>query len=187
MSTILVRVLASRWVTFIGFAVMAALFWDSGFGRLAAFNIEVETGGADSLGQEVLFGFVVIIVQMGGLALIMTDRWNWLGAVAFAGLALLSIPGSQPWASHEAIAGDLWAVARHLAIFMVLIMMIVLSPAIRKESRIHELAQPMPELSWRQMVLVEEGGSLFRNRLAQGSQKFFDRFYDNLHSNALKG
>jgi transmembrane protein len=171
----------------IGSLGIAILLWDSGFGRLAAFNNGIEAASLDHLEQDVLFGFAVILLQVGALALIMTDRWIWLGAITLGGLGILTLPGSQPWFPSGAAFENFWAIAGHLSIFFIFIFATILSGSIRRGMKMRETTSGMPELSWRRMVLADEDGLRHDLQARQSTQGIIDRFYNHLHGNAANG
>lgn len=174
MSAILVRVLASRWVAALSCVGLTILLWDSGFGRLAAFDNDFAATAAAFLEQEALFVLAIIVVQMTGLVLMMTDRWMWLGTIALAGLALLTVPGTRPWLFLDENGGNLWAAVEYLSVFAVFLLAPILSALVRTGMNTPEHSFQRPELSWRQMVLAQEVGSRSGRRARRHLPRIFD-------------
>ncbi|HZH52859.1 MAG TPA: hypothetical protein VEZ16_13370 [Microvirga sp.] len=164
---------------------VSALLWDSGFGKLAAFNDEFELSGASSE-EEILFGIAVVALQIGALVLILSDRWMWLGAIALIGLGVLTFPGAQPWHASEAAFVSTWAIAKHLSVFAVFILVAGMS-SIRSDAKREQQAGRLPELSWRQMVLAEEVGSRYGRPRPENPGNIFDKFYSSLPGNTANG
>ncbi|RDI54863.1 hypothetical protein [Microvirga subterranea] len=159
MSAILVRVLASRWIVVLSCAGLTVLLWGSGFGRLAAFDSDFETTTASFAQAETLLIFAIIVVQLTGLLLMLSDRWIWLGTVALAGLALLTLPGSRPWTPLEESGGSLWAAVEYLSAFAIFLLAPILSSLVRGSTAMPDPFAGASDHSWRQMVMVEEAGS----------------------------
>jgi hypothetical protein len=159
---------------------MTVVLWDSGFGKLAAFDNNFEATTTAFWEEEALFVFATIVVQVIGLGLMLTDRWMWLGTIALAGLAVLTVPGSKTWISMDEGAWNVWAAAEHLSAFAIFILAVILSSLIRNGMKLPDQLVQMPELSWRQMVLAEEFGSHSGRHVRRHSQRVFDRFYANL-------
>lgn len=182
--TVLVQGLTSRWAVLIAYLSVSALLWDSGFGRLAAFNDAFDLAGAGSSEAEDLFGIAVIALQSGALVLILSDRWMWLGAVALAGLGVLTFPGTQPLPASDLAVVSSWAIAKHLSVFVGFVLVVGLA-SVRHGARSDEEAASLPELSWRQAVLIGEGGSRHERSRSQHSRNAFGR--SNLTGNAANG
>lgn len=173
MSAILVRVLASRWIVVLSCVGLTVLLWNSGFGRLAAFDNDFETTTASFAQTETLLIFAIIVVELTGLVLMLSDRWIWLGTVALAGLALLTLPGSRPWVPLEESGGSLWASVEYLSAYAIFLLAPVLSSLVRGSSAMPDPSAGAADHSWRQMVTVEGAGSR-TVRLHGPSQQIFD-------------
>lgn len=67
-------------------------FWGSGFGKLADFQGAVAEFAHFNIEPAVPLVVLTIIVQLGGSALVILNRWSWLGAGALGVFTALTIP-----------------------------------------------------------------------------------------------
>lgn len=67
-------------------------FWGSGLSKLLDFQGGVAEMAHFGLNPPVLFNILVVITQLGGSALVILNRWTWLGAGALGVFTALTIP-----------------------------------------------------------------------------------------------
>jgi transmembrane protein len=67
-------------------------FWGSGLAKLIDFQGGMAEMAMFGLNPPALFNTAVIIVQLGGAALVILNRWTWLGAGALGVFTALTIP-----------------------------------------------------------------------------------------------
>lgn len=72
--------------------LLTYMFWASGIAKLVGFRAAVGEMAHFGLNPPVAFAIATIIVQLAGSALIILNRWTWLGAGALGIFTLLTIP-----------------------------------------------------------------------------------------------
>jgi transmembrane protein len=82
----------STWFGYLARAVLTFMFWGSGLSKLIDFPAGVAEMTHFGLEPPVAFNLAVIITQLGGSALIILNRWTWLGAGALGVFTALTIP-----------------------------------------------------------------------------------------------
>ncbi|HWL82386.1 MAG TPA: DoxX family protein [Roseomonas sp.] len=87
-------------------------FWGSGLAKLIDFQGGVAEMAMFGLNPPAAFNIAVIITQLGGSALIILNRWTWLGAGALGVFTALTIPLVHHFWSLE---GERGIVAFHTA------------------------------------------------------------------------
>lgn len=85
-------VLANRGVALVARCLLAFPFWGSGLSKLLDFRGGMAEMAHFGLEPAALFNTAVIVVQLGGSALVIADRLTWLGAGALAVFTALTIP-----------------------------------------------------------------------------------------------
>src|SRR5690606_11843563 len=85
----------STWFGYIARIVLTFAFWGSGLAKLIDFQGGVAEMAHFGLEPAIAFNIATIITQIGGSALIILNRWTWLGAGALAVFTLLTIPISH--------------------------------------------------------------------------------------------
>lgn len=93
-------------------AVLCFPFWGSGFAKLFDFQSGVTEMAYFGLNPPVLFNILAIVTQLGGSALIILNRWTWLGAGALGVFTALTIPLVHHFWSLE---GERAVIAFHTA------------------------------------------------------------------------
>lgn len=85
--------LQARWLYYVGTVLLTFIFWASGLAKLFDFGQAQAEMQHFGLNPPAVYATATIIVQLGGLALIIfTKRYAWLGAGALAVFTLLTIP-----------------------------------------------------------------------------------------------
>jgi transmembrane protein len=72
--------------------VLTFVFWSSGIAKLLDFPGAVAEMDRYGITPAVPLAMAVILVQLGGSALVITGRHAWLGAGALAAFTLMTIP-----------------------------------------------------------------------------------------------
>ncbi len=67
-------------------------FWGSGLAKLLDFSGGMAEMAMFGLNPPALFNTLVLVTQLGGSALIILNRWTWLGAGALGVFTALTIP-----------------------------------------------------------------------------------------------
>lgn len=94
--------LASKWFLLFARVVLTFVFWSAGLAGLFDFATKTAEMRAVGLAPAELFAVAVTIVQLGGSALIIFNRWAWLGAGALGVFLALTIPIAHPfWSMPE--------------------------------------------------------------------------------------
>lgn len=123
--------------------VLCFPFWGSGLAKLIDFQGGVAEMAMFGLNPPVLFNIAVIMVQLGGSALIILNRWTWLGAGALGVFTALTIPLVHHFWSLE---GERGLVAFHTATEHVgMIGALVIVAILAERKRRAPLAQPAGE------------------------------------------
>ncbi len=90
------------WFGYLARIVLTFGFWASGLAKLIGFQAGMAEMAHFGLEPAAAFNIAVIITQIGGSALIIMNRWTWLGAGALAVFTLLTIPIAHNfWAMEE--------------------------------------------------------------------------------------
>jgi transmembrane protein len=92
----------ATWFGYLARTVLTYMFWASGLAKLIGFQAGVAEMAHFGLEPAVAFNIAVIITQLGGSALIILNRWTWLGAGALAVFTALTIPIAHTfWTMEE--------------------------------------------------------------------------------------
>ncbi|WJH39445.1 DoxX family protein [Aliirhizobium terrae] len=83
---------SSNWFGLLARIVLTFGFWGSGLSKLIDFQGGVAEMAHFGLEPAVAFNIATIITQLGGSALIILNRWTWLGAGALGVFTALTIP-----------------------------------------------------------------------------------------------
>jgi transmembrane protein len=81
--------------TWFGYLARIALtfgFWGSGLSKLIDFQGGVAEMTHFGLEPAIAFNIATIVTQLGGSALVISNRWTWLGAGALGVFTALTIP-----------------------------------------------------------------------------------------------
>ena len=118
MPAVIDSLLASRWFGYAARTLLTFMFWASGLAKLIDFQTGVAEMAFFGLNPPVLFNIAVIITQLGGSALIIANRWTWIGAGALAIFTLLTIPIAHTfWAMQEPMKTiEFYVVMEHLTV-----------------------------------------------------------------------
>jgi transmembrane protein len=92
MPTLIDTVLRSRGLALAARIVLTFPFWGSGLSKLIDFQGGVGEMAQFGLQPAAAFNVAVILVQLGGSALVIADRRAWLGAGALGVFTALTIP-----------------------------------------------------------------------------------------------
>lgn len=95
-------IIGTTWFGYLARTVLTFMFWGSGLSKLIDFQTGVAEMTHFGLEPAIAFNVATIIVQLGGSALIILNRWTWLGAGALAVFTTLTIPIAHTfWAMEE--------------------------------------------------------------------------------------
>lgn len=92
MTSLIESITGSRVFGFVARLVLTSMFWLSGIAKLADFNAGVGEMVHFGLEPPALFNIATAITQIVGSALIIANRWTWLGAGMLAVFTALTIP-----------------------------------------------------------------------------------------------
>ena len=82
----------ATWFGYLARTLLTFAFWGSGLAKLIDFPAGVAEMAHFGLEPAVAFNIATIIVQLGGSALVILNRWTWLGAGALGVFTALTIP-----------------------------------------------------------------------------------------------
>ncbi len=82
----------SSWFGYLARSVLTFSFWASGLAKLIDFDAGVAEMSQFGLEPAVAFNIATIVTQLVGSALIIFNRWTWLGAGALGIFTALTIP-----------------------------------------------------------------------------------------------
>lgn len=118
MPSLIETLVASRWFGFVARTVLTSMFWLSGLAKLIDFNGGVAEMAHFGLQPAALFNGSVIVTQLGGSALIIANRWTWLGAGALAVFTALTIPIAHTfWTMQEPMKTlEFYVVMEHITV-----------------------------------------------------------------------
>ncbi len=108
----------SRAFGYIARTILTYMFWASGLAKLLDFNAGVAEMAYFGLEPAPLFNIAVAITQLGGSALIIANRWTWLGAGALAIFTALTIPIAHTfWTMQEPMRTlEFYVVMEHITV-----------------------------------------------------------------------
>jgi len=92
MTSFITTITASNWFGLLARIVLTYMFWASGLAKLIDFNGGMAEMAQFGLQPGAVFITLVIITQLGGSALIIANRYTWLGAGALGIFTALTIP-----------------------------------------------------------------------------------------------
>lgn len=98
--------------------VLTSMFWLSGIAKLADFNGGVAEMAHFGLEPPALFNIATAVVQLVGSALIIANRWTWLGAGMLAVFTALTIPIAHNfWTMEEPMRTvEFYVVMEHITV-----------------------------------------------------------------------
>ena len=95
-------ILDNNWFGYVARTMVTFMFWMSGLAKLVDFSGGVAEMSHFGLEPAVLFNLATAVVQLTGSALIILNRWTWLGAGMLAVFTVLTIPiAHQFWSMEE--------------------------------------------------------------------------------------
>lgn len=111
-------IITSRAFGYFARTAFTYMFWASGLAKLIDFNAGVAEMSHFGLEPAPLFNIAVIVTQLGGSALIIANRWTWLGAGALAVFTTLTIPIAHSfWTMQEPIKTlEFYVVMEHITV-----------------------------------------------------------------------
>lgn len=106
------------WFGYVARILLTYMFWASGIAKLVDFQAGVGEMAHFGLNPPAVFAIATIIVQLVGSALIILNRWTWLGAGALGVFTLLTIPIAHNfWAMEEPFKTiEFYVVMEHISI-----------------------------------------------------------------------
>lgn len=82
----------TAWFGYLARIVLTFMFWSSGLAKLIDFNTGLAEMSRFGLEPAWLFYLATVVIVLAGSAMVILDRWTWLGAGALAVFTLLTIP-----------------------------------------------------------------------------------------------
>jgi transmembrane protein len=136
MPTLIARVLDCSYVALLARIVLTFPFWASGLSKLIDFSGGVAEMAHFGLQPAALFNVAVIVTQLAGSALIITNRYVWLGAGALAVFTVLTIPIAHDFWNQTGPAAvtHLHFASEHLSVIAGLILVTILSRRAPREN-----------------------------------------------------
>jgi transmembrane protein len=118
MSSFIDFLVSSRAFGYLARTILTYMFWASGLAKLIDFNAGVAEMSFFGLEPAPLFNIAVIVTQFGGSALIIANRWTWLGAGALAVFTVLTIPIAHTfWTMQEPLKTlEFYVVMEHITV-----------------------------------------------------------------------
>ncbi|MBV2185744.1 MAG: DoxX family protein [Rhizobium sp.] len=92
MHTFITGLTSTTWFGYVARILLTYMFWASGFAKLVDFQAAVGEMTHFRLNPPAAFAIATIVVQLVGSALVILNRWTWLGAGALGVFTLLTIP-----------------------------------------------------------------------------------------------
>jgi transmembrane protein len=118
MTALVESITGSRAFGFVARLVLTSMFWLSGIAKLADFNGGVAEMAHFGLEPPALFNIATAVVQLVGSALIIANRWTWLGAGMLAVFTALTIPLAHNfWTMEEPMRTvEFYVVMEHITV-----------------------------------------------------------------------
>ncbi|MCO5150462.1 MULTISPECIES: DoxX family protein [unclassified Shinella] len=118
MSALVENITGSRVFGFLARTILTSMFWLSGIAKLADFNAGVAEMAHFGLEPATGFNIAVAITQLVGSALIIANRWTWLGAGMLTVFTALTIPIAHNfWTMQEPIRTiEFYVVMEHITV-----------------------------------------------------------------------
>lgn len=96
------QLLESRWFLLAARLLLTFVFWTGGLAGIFDFPGRVAEMRHAGLAPAELYVVAVTLVELGGTALIVANRWSWLGAGALGVFLALTVPVGHPfWTMTE--------------------------------------------------------------------------------------
>jgi transmembrane protein len=154
-------ILGNQWFGYLARAVLTSMFWMSGLAKLIDFPAGVAEMSHFGLEPAVAYNTAVLLVQLTGSALIILNRWTWLGAGMLGVFTLLTIPIAHHfWTMEEPFRTlEFYVVMEHITVVGALMVVAWASTLRRVPARPDEQNGPVElSLSRRQRAEVEQAG-----------------------------
>ncbi|WP_191058086.1 DoxX family protein [Geminicoccus harenae] len=153
-------ILHNSWFGYLARTVLTFMFWMSGLVKLLDFQGGVAEMAHFGLEPAVLFNLATIVVQLGGSALVILNRWTWLGAGALAVFTVLTIPIAHHfWTMEEPFRTlEFFFVMEHITVVGALMVVAWASVLHRVPARRTGDGQAPASVAGRQRPEVEEAG-----------------------------
>ncbi|WP_438749414.1 DoxX family protein [Pararhizobium sp. O133] len=118
MPSFIATLVNSRAFGYLARTILTYMFWASGLAKLLDFNAGVAEMAFFGLEPAPLFNIAVAVTQLGGSALIIANRWTWLGAGALGIFTALTIPIAHPfWTMQEPMKTlEFYVVMEHITV-----------------------------------------------------------------------
>ncbi|HTO34274.1 MAG TPA: DoxX family protein [Pararhizobium sp.] len=118
MPSFLATLVNSRAFGYLARTILTYMFWASGLAKLIDFNAGVAEMAFFGLEPAPLFNIAVAVTQLGGSALIIANRWTWLGAGALGIFTALTIPIAHTfWTMQEPMKTlEFYVVMEHITV-----------------------------------------------------------------------
>lgn len=109
---------ATTWFGYLARVVLTYMFWASGIAKLVDFQGAVGEMTHFGLNPPAAFAVATIVVQLVGSALIILDRWTWLGAGMLGVFTALTIPIAHTfWTMEEPFKTiEFYVVMEHITV-----------------------------------------------------------------------
>jgi transmembrane protein len=117
-------------------------FWGSGLAKLIDFQGGVAEMAMFGLNPPVMFNIATVIVQLAGSALVIFNRWTWLGAGALGVFTALTIPLVHHFWSLEGERGIVafHTATEHVGMIGALVVVAILSERKRRAGLVQPLS-----------------------------------------------
>ncbi|MCD1263981.1 DoxX family membrane protein [Shinella sp. AETb1-6] len=118
MTALVESITGSRAFGLLARLVLTSMFWLSGIAKLADFSGGVAEMAHFGLEPPALFNIATALVQLVGSALIIANRWTWLGAGMLAVFTALTIPIAHNfWTMEEPMRTvEFYVVMEHITV-----------------------------------------------------------------------
>ena len=118
MSALIDSMTGTRIFGFLARTILTSMFWLSGIAKLADFNAGVAEMAHFGLVPPAAFNVAVAVTQLVGSALIIANRWTWLGAGMLAVFTALTVPIAHNfWTMQEPMRTiEFYVVMEHITV-----------------------------------------------------------------------
>ena len=118
MSALIDSITGSRIFGFVARTILTSMFWLSGIAKIADFNAGVAEMAHFGLEPAMFFNIATAVTQLVGSALIIANRWTWLGAGMLAVFTALTIPIAHTfWTMQEPMRTvEFYVVMEHITV-----------------------------------------------------------------------
>lgn len=118
MNAFVESITASRAFGLLARIILTSMFWLSGIAKLADFNGGVAEMAHFGLEPPALFNIATALTQLVGSALIIANKWTWLGAGMLAVFTALTIPLAHNfWTMQEPMRTvEFYVVMEHITV-----------------------------------------------------------------------